>query len=67
MEVLNDYGLKILDTAAILEETLNISREFGLLFSDALHAACCKAYNIENIATNDGDFDRVDFLKVWKP
>ncbi|WP_456475673.1 PIN domain-containing protein [Candidatus Pyrohabitans sp.] len=66
-EVLNDYGFNVLDTSKTLEEALNISRKHGLLFSDALHAACCKIYNIPDIATNDADFQRVDFLKVWKP
>ncbi len=66
-EVLKDYGLKILDTSDILEKALDISRKYGLLFSDALHSACCKVNDIKDIATNDRDFERVDFLKVWKP
>ncbi len=66
-EALKDYGFKILDTSKLLEDALDISREYGLLFSDALHSACCKIYSIENIATSDADFERVNFLKVWKP
>lgn len=66
-EVIHDFGFEILDTSKILEETLNISRKHGFLFSDALHAACCKVYGIKNIATNDADFEQVDFLKIWKP
>ncbi len=66
-EVLKDYRFKILDTSKLLEEVLDISKEYGLLFSDALHSACCKVYGIKNIATSDTDFERVDFLKVWKP
>jgi predicted nucleic acid-binding protein len=42
-------------------------RRYKLLPRDALHAACCNAYGIENIATNDSDFEIVDFLEVWKP
>ncbi|MDL5502513.1 MAG: PIN domain-containing protein [Candidatus Methanoperedens sp.] len=60
-EVLNDYGFKIIDTSKHLDETLDISMKYGLLFSDALHCTCCKVCGIENIATN------VDFLKMWKP
>jgi hypothetical protein len=66
-EVLRDYRFKLLDTSKLLEEALDISSEYGLLFSDALHSACCKVYSIANIATSDRDFERVDFLKVWKP
>ena len=46
---------------------LEISREHFLFPRDALHAACCKAHDITNIATNDRDFERVEWLNVWKP
>ena len=42
-----------------------ISRYF-LLPNDALHVATLKRYGITNIATNDPDFERVEWLKVWK-
>ncbi len=44
-----------------------LSKKHNLLFSDAIHAASCKIFGIKHIATNDGDFDRVDFLKTWRP
>ena len=61
-----------LDNLNILEYNSEISiKEFivrySLLPNDAIHAASCKYYDIKNIATNDSDFERVDFLKVWKP
>jgi predicted nucleic acid-binding protein len=40
---------------------------YGLLPNDTLHILTCYIYGIENIATNDSDFERVDFLKMWKP
>ncbi len=43
------------------------AKEYRLLPRDALHAACCKAYGISEMATNDGDFKRVSFLTLWKP
>ena len=46
---------------------LKCAKEYHLLPRDALHAACCKAYGISEIATNDGDFNRVSFLTIWKP
>lgn len=66
-EVLEQYHLSILDTSHILNETLRISHQDGLLFSDALHAACAKAHNIDYFATNDRDFTRVDFLTLVHP
>ena len=61
-----------LDNLNILEYTPEISikdfiADYLLLPNDAIHAATCKYYGIKNIATNDSDFERVNFLKVWKP
>jgi len=38
-----------------------------LLFSDAIHVATCKENGIINMATNDKDFGKIDFLNMWKP
>jgi hypothetical protein len=46
---------------------LKFAKEYRLLPRDALHAACCDAYGIREMATNDGDFKRVSFLTLWKP
>jgi predicted nucleic acid-binding protein len=40
--------------------------QFNLLPNDALIAATCKSYGINDIATFDNDFKRVDFLNVWE-
>ena len=50
-----------------VEESYRLIGRYQLLTNDALHAACCKTNGIENIATNDSDFERVENLKVWKP
>lgn len=39
----------------------------NLMTNDAIIAATCDVNGISNIATNDGDFDRVDFLVRWSP
>lgn len=65
-EILNYRGLKVLEIGyhVILEAKKNFNL---LLGSDAIHAATCKMYEISDIATNDSDFKKVDFLNVWKP
>jgi hypothetical protein len=35
--------------------------------NDSLNLQVMKINGLNNIATNDSDFDRVDWLKVWKP
>ena len=66
-EILHDYCLTVLETAPVLDEALAMSWKYGLLFSDALHAACCSHYAINYLATNDKDFSRVDCLSVITP
>jgi uncharacterized protein len=66
-EVLRDYGFIILDTAPVLDEALAYSQQYGLLFSDALHAASCTHYHLDYLITNDRDFSRVDRISVIGP
>jgi len=40
--------------------------DYSLLPNDAIHVATCIEHGITNIATNDKDFERVNFLKIWK-
>ena len=40
---------------------------YNLLSSDAIHISSCKLKHIEYMATNDYDFEKVDFLKLWMP
>ncbi len=47
--------------------SIEYAERFGLLPSDAVHVACCCRLGIEEMATNDGDFEAVEFLRLWKP
>lgn len=46
--------------------SIEISKRYSLLARYAYITSFAKDYGIENIATFDRDFERVDFLKVWK-
>ena len=39
----------------------------NLLSADAIHVSSCKLHGIDNMATNDPDFEGVDFLNLWVP
>ena len=41
--------------------------KYGLLPNDTLHVLTCYGNEIKNIATNDLDFERVGFLRIWRP
>jgi predicted nucleic acid-binding protein len=50
-----------------VEECYKVIKDHALLTNDAFHVATMKRYGITNIATNDPDFERVGWIKVWKP
>jgi len=59
-------NLEIIDPdMSSFHDALKISRKHGLLSSDAWHVSLMLANDIENIATLDPDFQRVDKIKVW--
>ncbi len=39
----------------------------SLLSNDAFHLLTMEYLNIKDIVTNDGDFEKIDSIKVWKP
>ncbi|MEA1994285.1 MAG: type II toxin-antitoxin system VapC family toxin [Euryarchaeota archaeon] len=47
--------------------SLKISKKYSLLARDACIASFAQDYGIKNIATFDKDFERVEFLKIWRP
>ena len=49
------------------KESLSIAKKYSLLAKDAYIASFARSYGITNIATNDRDFKRVEWLKVWNP
>lgn len=54
-------------TADILGDAARVSTAHGILTNDAIIVATMQRLGIEWLATNDTDFDRVPWVKVWKP
>ncbi len=46
---------------------LESMKRYRLMSNDAIHVAAMEKRGITNIATNDPDFERVGWIKVWKP
>lgn len=55
------------EKANTFAESIPISRKYSLLAKDAYITSFAKSYGITNIATNDRDFEHVEWLDVWKP
>ena len=47
--------------------SVDLGSEFGLITTDSYHVAVMERLGIKHIATNDSDFERVDFTEVWDP
>jgi len=74
--VLKDFigYVKSLENLKLLEITGDDAfriHDYGIAYllhpKDSLHLAVMKRYRIFDIATNDSDFDRVDWIRVWYP
>ncbi|CAG0980561.1 hypothetical protein METP3_02055 [Methanosarcinales archaeon] len=61
-------GLKILIVdAGVISKSIDFGSRYGLLTTDAIHLSTIMQYGINNIATNDSDFERVDSITLYKP
>jgi len=50
-----------------LERSQQMKRRYGFLSNDALTLQIMGDLQINNLASNDSDFERVDFIKLYKP
>ena len=61
-------NLRVIEVPSrLFNKAINFSWRYGMLTTDAIHVATMHEYNIRTVATNDRDFERVEWLKVWKP
>ncbi len=68
LELFNLPNLYMLDLpSGTVSDIKEMHSMYGLLSNDAYHLLTMKYFGITDITTNDSDFDRVDWVKVWKP
>jgi predicted nucleic acid-binding protein len=46
---------------------LRLSKEYMLTAADAAHLSAMESFGIASMASNDGDFQRVPWLKLYRP
>ncbi len=51
----------------VMRLSLELSRRYCLLSNDAVHLATMQKEGAKTLASNDRDFERVDWVKLWKP
>jgi len=49
------------------KRALKYQSDYGMLSTDAMNLALMKEFEIENMATNDKDFEKVSWLNVYGP
>ena len=66
MKHIEESGIVILKNITVFPEFVQISRKYSLMATDAFHVTVMKKSGIRTIVTFDKDFERVDFVRVWK-
>lgn len=65
---ISGMNIRILEiTSRIMISSAHIRRTEGLLTNDSIAAAVMKEDKISNFATNDDDFDHIQWLNIYKP
>jgi predicted nucleic acid-binding protein len=54
-------------TTATVEASAAVRRQYGLLTNDSILLTVMKELDLTRLATLDKDFDRVEWLGVYKP
>jgi len=61
-------NLKIVSlTPQIAEMCKDFVKTYLLMSNDSVHLATMQTYGIKNLASNDSDFERVDWINLYKP
>ena len=66
-KLFENLRVDILPIEYMCKELVEFITKYSLLPNDAIYVATMKQRGITNIATNDPDFERVGWIKVWKP
>ena len=67
-EKIASFNLEIISPEInIIERSQQMKRRYGFLSNDALSLQIMEDMKINNLASNDSDFDRVDSITLYKP
>jgi len=68
LQKIPQMGMQVLTIATpLVDAAAGISQSTGLLTNDAMVVAVMRANGLTNLASNDGDFDRVPGLTRYAP
>lgn len=65
---ISEFDIEILPLmSGVVLESRNLRYEHKLMTNDSINLFLMKLTGLEDIASNDSDFDRVPWIRVWKP
>ena len=65
---ISEFDIEILPImSGVVLESRNLRYEHKLMTNDSINLFLMKLTGLEDIASNDSDFDRVPWIKVWMP
>jgi len=67
MELINESEIRMITVEKLFPDFTVTSRIHNLMATDAMIVEIMKRNGLKDIATNDSDFERVEWIKVWKP
>ena len=68
VEKIPQFGVKVLlATVEAIFQSRELRRQYLLMTNDSLNLYVMRSNQLYDIATNDGDFERVEWIRVWKP
>jgi predicted nucleic acid-binding protein len=63
-----EFKVKILPIGSeAIFQSKKLRKEYSLMTNDSLNLHAMKINDLKNMVTNDSDFDKVEWLTVWKP
>jgi len=65
-DMLKNIGVNVIH-GPFFSDSIEIAHRYNLLATDAVHVAAMKRENLVDLATNDTDFSRVQFLHIRRP
>jgi predicted nucleic acid-binding protein len=68
IEKIPQFGVKVLlVTIEAVFQSRELRKQYLLMTNDSLNLYVMRSNQLYDIATNDPDFKRVEWIKVWKP
>jgi len=67
MELIAESKIQIISDGKLFPDFIETSKSYNLMATDAMIIEIMKRNGLKDIATNDGDFERIEGLTVWKP